>query len=164
MSSKHSEDIISSIVPSGGMCLKLRYTGRYIKVSFEPSGISGYDEEGRTVIDAATDLNVSIRSHCGGKGRCGKYRVVVNPAENLLSVTDAEGKLLNVGQLETGYRLACQATVLGAITVSIPPEGLEDKETYGKLGVSRSYCVNFFAGTLYRISTSQEAHKWKHRN
>lgn len=54
---------------------------------------------------------VETGSECGGHGKCGKDRVVISPEDRkkLNAPTMPEKKLLNVDQIENGWRLACQA-------------------------------------------------------
>jgi len=69
---------------------------------------------------AAAAVGRMVETPCGGRGACGKCRVVVHgeisppdPAE-LQLVSDADRAL--------GVRLACQAKILGDVSVTIPEE------------------------------------------
>ena len=61
---------------------------------------------------------LTITTPCGGKGLCGKCKVLVNGT--LSEPTKEEIKVLSPALLASGMRLACQATLLGDATVTIP--------------------------------------------
>jgi ferredoxin len=52
---------------------------------------------------------LEVGSRCGGHGECGGDRIrIVSGMEVLSPLTDAERRLLTQGDLQQGYRLACQ--------------------------------------------------------
>lgn len=58
---------------------------------------------------------------CGKKGRCTTCTaIIVSGAGSLGKLTQAEERFINLGKLREGNRLACQATVLGDVTVRVP--------------------------------------------
>ena len=57
-----------------------------------------------------------FRFPCGGKGSCGRCRIVA-PA---LPVTDKDRKFLNADEIARGVRLACDKVVNGAKPKSKP--------------------------------------------
>jgi uncharacterized 2Fe-2S/4Fe-4S cluster protein (DUF4445 family) len=93
-----------------------------ITVLFEPEGKKTKTLIGSTILQVAKQAGISIRSECGGKGVCGKCKVVVKRSEALSELTEVERRYLSEAEIEYGYRLACQARILGNITVLIPPE------------------------------------------
>ena len=60
---------------------------------------------------------------CGGKGRCTtcKFRVI-NGLEQIAAITAAEQRYQQKGDLAADERLACQAVVVGDITIVVPHE------------------------------------------
>jgi len=42
------------------------------EVFFHPSGKRGRSRREKTILEAARELGISLRSDCGGKGTCGK--------------------------------------------------------------------------------------------
>ncbi|WP_312643505.1 ASKHA domain-containing protein [Hydrogenoanaerobacterium sp.] len=58
-----------------------------------------------------------VDAPCGGKGRCGKCRVIAAGA--LSPLTDAERKLLSPAELAANTRLACETVLLGDARVQI---------------------------------------------
>ena len=79
--------------------------------------------DGETVLQVAERAQVPIERVCGGRGTCGKCRVVVLAGE-LSAVTETEMRTLSTEELRTGYRLACQARPAGtsSVTLRIPDE------------------------------------------
>jgi len=97
------------------------------EVLFHPSGKSGQVEERRTILEAARGLGISLRSDCGGKGTCGKCRIVIEEGERgLSSPTEKERRLLG-SQLSSHYRLACSAAIQGPLSITVPRESLADE-------------------------------------
>jgi len=91
------------------------------KVTFEPDGKTVTAEQGITITKAAASAGISINSPCGGEGRCGKCKVVVN-ARNIEPPNELEEKSLPEEELNSGYRLACQTLVTDDMTVTIPED------------------------------------------
>lgn len=92
------------------------------QVAFQPSGRRGEFEGGTTLLDAAQSLGVDIRSECGGKGTCGKCRVVVTEGRGALKPpTDFESVILG-RRLDAGYRLACRTSLAAPLHVMVPQE------------------------------------------
>jgi uncharacterized 2Fe-2S/4Fe-4S cluster protein (DUF4445 family) len=94
-------------------------------ILFRPSGKRGRVEEKRTILEAARELGINLRSDCGGKGTCGKCRVIVEEGK-LPSPTDKEKRLLDT-QLTSGCRLACSTTIEAPLSVVVPRESLADE-------------------------------------
>lgn len=97
-------------------------------IEFEPIGRRVEAKPGDTVMQAARGTldpggGGMINSPCGGRGLCGRCRVRL--AEGELSPPDeTEIRLLGKKDIEEGYRLACQAVIIGPAKVEIPPESL----------------------------------------
>ncbi|HWR71501.1 MAG TPA: ASKHA domain-containing protein, partial [Dehalococcoidia bacterium] len=97
------------------------------EVFFHPSGKRGQVEERKTILEAARELGISLRSDCGGKGTCGKCRIMVEDGEGgLSSPTEKERRLLG-SQLDSRCRLACSAAIHGPLSVTVPSESLADE-------------------------------------
>ncbi len=70
----------------------------------------------KTLYEILTDLNIKIRSECGGKGTCGNCRIKIQEGQKFFQApTSAEETLLNEKQLRDGWRLACQTTINNAM-------------------------------------------------
>jgi uncharacterized 2Fe-2S/4Fe-4S cluster protein (DUF4445 family) len=97
------------------------------EVLFRPSGKSGQVEERRTVLEAARELGINLRADCGGKGTCGKCRIIIEEGEGgLSSPTEKEERLLG-SQLASNCRLACATAIQGPVSITVPRESLADE-------------------------------------
>jgi uncharacterized 2Fe-2S/4Fe-4S cluster protein (DUF4445 family) len=93
-----------------------------VKILFEPEAKKVQTLKGTTIFQAAKDAGVDIRSECGGKGLCGKCRVIVKKSKDVGELTEPERKHLSKFEIDEGYRLACQTRVLKDTVIVIPPE------------------------------------------
>ena len=89
-----------------------------VRVTFQPEGRSVYVLAGSLLIEAAGKAGIPINAPCGGKGVCGKCRVVLiqgasPPTEECLKHISAE-------DLDRGVRLACRMLVTEDAVVEIP--------------------------------------------
>jgi len=105
---------------------------------------------------------ILVRSDCGGKGICGKCRVVVEPSANLSPVTDAERNALSDADLSSGIRLACQVSATGRVRVVVPNDSVETKDVIGKLDIPRTFEVNPMVGR--RVLNTAAAASCDHRD
>ena len=93
-------------------------------------------QEGETLLEALRRQGVVVQAGCGGLGLCGMCRVRV--LEGLLSPpTRRELELLPAHLLEGGWRLACQARVLGDVELEVP----QPKRALAKARVRRALAV-----------------------
>jgi len=97
-------------------------------VIFQPSGRRGYIATGKTLKEASVILGVDIEGICGEKAICGKCKVrieegafekygIESSRDNLSPMQETERKFFNIHQERDGYRLACQARVMGDVVV-----------------------------------------------
>ncbi|MHB1133893.1 MAG: ASKHA domain-containing protein [Chloroflexota bacterium] len=88
------------------------------KVRFLPDGQTAEVPAGTRLSVAARAAGAFIDAPCGDRGACGKCRVQV---EGLLGEPNAaERKSLSADDLAEGWRLACQAEVMGDVSVRVP--------------------------------------------
>jgi uncharacterized 2Fe-2S/4Fe-4S cluster protein (DUF4445 family) len=93
-----------------------------ITVMFEPTGRKINVKPGVSLLEAAHEAGVTIRSECGGKGECGKCRVIVRDKGAFTEITEEEEKHLSPGEIDLGYRLACRTILKKSTKVTIPEE------------------------------------------
>jgi len=108
---------------------------------FQPYGKRLRTIKGGTVLDAARGIGVDISSICGGKGSCGKCRIVVRSGQEHLSPpSESEKRTLSEDDLISGFRLACQATAMdeGVTIVEIPRESQMDQQRLLASGLERT--------------------------
>lgn len=99
-----------------------------MKVTFEPIGRTVETQKEDTVLEIARNSNIGIRSDCGGRGVCGKCKIVLIKGK-LSDLCEAERKILDIEDINRKYRLACQSRVLSDSVIFIPKEsGLESRK------------------------------------
>ncbi|MBI5741142.1 MAG: DUF4445 domain-containing protein [Nitrospirae bacterium] len=86
---------------------------------------------GASVLEALKQAGIYLTSSCGGKGTCGKCKVIVKsgPAESLSKIK------LSKEELGRGYALACKTFPSGDLLIDIPKESMltvEGKVVTGK--------------------------------
>jgi len=81
--------------------------------------------EGKNLLKLLQD-HVNLISPCGGAGLCGKCKVIILEGREFLSQpTEREKMFLTKEELQQGYRLACQTSIIskmGRIVIEIPEE------------------------------------------
>jgi len=114
-----------------------------VTVVFQPSGRRGQIEKGKTVLEAAQELGVSLESVCGGKHVCGKCRIRIEEGffardglnssrDNLSPFLEEEKKFISPQEQESGYRLACITRLNGDALVYLPEESRGKKQVIRK--------------------------------
>ncbi len=89
-----------------------------VKATFEPEGKAAFVLPGSLVLEAAARAGIIIDTPCGGRGTCGKCRVVVRDGCSAPNAT--ERRILKPKDLAAGLRLACQTRLLRDTTVTVP--------------------------------------------
>ena len=115
---------------------------REVTVTFEPEGKKVKVPISSTIFYAIKEAGLNIRSECGGKGICGKCRVIIKDSEAVNRVTDTEKRHLSRSEINLGYRLACQTTILKDIVVMIPEESRIDVRKIVATGLERRVKVD----------------------
>ena len=93
------------------------------EVDLEPIGRRVNLPSTATLLQAAQTAGVELTSICGGMGTCGACKVRLIRGE-LTPPTADEYAELTESEIQSGMRLACQAKILGAVLIDIPPESL----------------------------------------
>lgn len=88
-----------------------------------PDGLTVAVAPGVSVLEACREHDIDLPGICGGRGRCRECRVTVVGREVAPSVLDQS--LLEPADLARGWRLSCQLTVDGDLTVELPPVSLK---------------------------------------
>ena len=113
------------------------------EVIFQPLGRRFIIPIGESLYLAAKAANVE--SLCGGRGLCGKCRIIIKEGKSLISSPSvSEEKFLSKEEFIKGYRLACQAVVVnaGKIIVEIPFESRVGKQKLAVLGMEAKVELN----------------------
>lgn len=122
-------------------------------VIFQPSGCRGYVDKGKTLKEASIALGVDIEGVCGEQAICGTCKVrieegdfekyaIKSTRDHLSPMGPTERKFFNIRQEEEGYRLACQAKILGDVVIFVPEESRMGKQVVRKAATDRPMRVN----------------------
>ncbi len=92
-----------------------------LRILFNPMGKVVDAEVGENLLEVMRREGVRIEALCGGKGECGKCRVILEKGkvEKKSSLPD---KFLKTSELAEGYHLACMVKLLGPCVFTIPTE------------------------------------------
>jgi len=96
-----------------------------LKVLINPLNVELKAEKGDVLLDVMREGGVRIESLCGGKGICGKCRVI-HESGDIQEFSDAAEKFLSHEELDEGYKLACTTRLLGDCVFTIPTESRID--------------------------------------
>lgn len=88
-----------------------------------PEGLTLAVAPGVSVLEACREHDIDLPGICGGRGRCRECRVTVVGRDVAPSALDES--LLEPDDLARGWRLSCQLTVDGDLTVELPPVSLK---------------------------------------
>ena len=91
-----------------------------ITVIFQPEGKRVEIEKDNSILSAALKAGTDLTSICGGKGKCGKCKVIIDDLKAVNDTTDEEIELLTLGEREKGIRLACFTKVKNDLVVKVP--------------------------------------------
>ena len=97
-----------------------------IRVIFQPMNRVVTVPSGTSLLSAIVLAGLTIESICGGKGTCGKCRVILNSGSCTDAPDTVTGCRLTRKEREAGYHLACQVTVLSDAEFTIPVESRID--------------------------------------
>lgn len=89
------------------------------RVIFLPDNITVEVEPGTGLFKAAKAAGVYVLSSCGGKGNCGKCKLVIKSGS---VQSGRSSSFLTAEEVEQGYVLACHSSVTSDLSVEIPPE------------------------------------------
>ena len=118
--------------------------GRDAKIVFLPSGRRGVFPHGTPLLDAARSIGVDVDSVCGGRGLCGRCRVICavgdfskhaihSSAEHLSAPGEVEQHYSERRKpLEENHRLSCQALIRGDLVIDVPPESQMHRQVVRK--------------------------------
>ena len=116
---------------------------------FTPSGKRGHFPKGTKILHAARELGVDVDSLCGGRGICGRCKVIpgfgafskhgVTALESHITDKNAvEERYESKRSLVNGRRLSCQAELQGDLVVDVPPESQIHKQIVRKSADTRT--------------------------
>jgi len=89
-----------------------------IKITFLPDKKNITVNEGTTILEALESAGINIDTPCGGKGTCGKCKILVIKGMNM--ITPVEEKFLSEEEIKKDFRLACQTKIFKDTIIEIP--------------------------------------------
>jgi uncharacterized 2Fe-2S/4Fe-4S cluster protein (DUF4445 family) len=122
-------------------------------VVFTPSGKRGRFALGTPLLDIARQLGVDIDSVCGGRGICGRCKVLLSEGEfakygirsttdHLSPVSEPEERFARRSELAPGCRLSCHSKLLGDVVIDVPASSQVHHQVVRKPFQSRDIEVN----------------------
>ena len=114
------------------------------RIVFTPSGRRGTFPRGTRLLDAARSIGVDVDSVCGGRGLCGRCRIVcmdgdfakhaiVSRPAHLSAVNEIEERYSERRhELARNHRLSCQAVIRGDLVIDVPPESQMHRQVVRK--------------------------------
>ena len=73
-------------------------------------------KEGESILESLKQAGIFLTSSCGGKGVCGKCKIIVQSGE----VESKSHLKLSSEEIKKGYALACMTKPLEDIAIDIP--------------------------------------------
>lgn len=113
-----------------------------IIVEFQPSGLRLVLDEPMTLLDAARQAGILLRSDCGGKGVCGKCRIQLLSALEKHSPSRVESFHLQPNEIASGVRLACETIADSDLKVFIPSYSIIESQVLQIEGIQGKIAVN----------------------
>ena len=117
---------------------------RDARIVFTPSGRRGAFARGTRLLDAARSIGVDVDSVCGGRGLCGRCRVVCMDGDFAKhAIRSRPAHLSAINEIEERYserrrklapnhRLSCQAAIGGDLVIDVPPESQMHRQVVRK--------------------------------
>ena len=106
-----------------------------IKITINPAQKKLNVPEGTLLLDVLKQAGINISTPCGGKGSCGKCKVIVSSEGfNNDFLNSNEQKWISKEETKKGFRLACQCYLYQNSTITIPPS-LLIKENGSKIKI-----------------------------
>ncbi len=114
------------------------------RIVFTPSGRRGTFPHGTRLLDAARSIGVDVDSVCGGRGLCGRCRIVCmdgdfakhairSRPEHLSRLNEIEARYSERRRkLAANHRLSCQAVIGGDLVIDVPPESQMHRQVVRK--------------------------------
>jgi uncharacterized 2Fe-2S/4Fe-4S cluster protein (DUF4445 family) len=122
-------------------------------IVFTPSGKRGRFPIGTPLLQAARQLGVDVDSVCGGRGICGRCKVLLSEgefaklgirskAEHLSPLSEPEERFARRSGLSPGQRLSCHTRLLGDVLIDVPAASQLHRQVVRKVYQSRDLSVN----------------------
>ena len=130
-------------------------TNAKVIVDFEPIGRRVYANIGQTILAVAKGMDLfehGISAPCGGKGLCGRCLIRLITGQ-VTSPSLTEENILTPERLSQGYRLACQARIVGPCKIEIPVTSLIGRQQLQVDGCSQVVEVDYLLKRYMSVAT-----------
>jgi uncharacterized 2Fe-2S/4Fe-4S cluster protein (DUF4445 family) len=104
-------------------------------------------EKGENLLEIAMQAGVHINASCGGRGVCGKCRVLIAGG----SVDSSTSPLLSEPDRAMGFRLACGSTITEDVVVEVPLESQIDRSILAPTAILRELDASADAALVNRF-------------
>ncbi len=112
-----------------------------IRIKVEPIGKSIFLSRPENGLKAIVEAGLGIKTVCGGKGTCGKCRIIIL-GKGKKPVKKQEREILSSGEIADGVRLACQQTFDRNLSIYIPSSSLSEKQKLQVTGEEKAVRVD----------------------
>lgn len=96
-------------------------------------------ENNSNLLDILNNLGIRIEAICGGKGKCGKCKVILENPESASPITSEEKILLSQNEISIGMRLACLIEPKDGMSIVIPDSSLQKDQRILSEGLSTEF-------------------------
>ena len=96
-------------------------------------------ENNSNLLDILNNLGIRIEVICGGKGKCGKCKVILENPESANPITSEEKILLSQNEISIGMRLACLIEPKDGMSIVIPDSSLQKDQRILSEGLSTEF-------------------------
>jgi len=111
-----------------------------LKITFLPDKKNITVNKGTTILEALEKSGIIIDTPCGGKGTCGKCKILIN--KGITTATPIEEELLSEEEIKKGFRLACQAKLFQDSIIEVPSEiRLDFKRVFSSNWKGDIHCI-----------------------
>jgi len=91
------------------------------------------------LLDILNNLGIRIEAICGGKGKCGKCKVILENPDSASPITSEEKRLLSQDEISIGMRLSCLVKPKDGISIIIPDSSLQKDQRILSEGISTKF-------------------------
>ena len=91
------------------------------------------------LLDILNNLGIRIEAICGGKGKCGKCKVILENPDSASPITSEEKRLLSQDEISIGMRLGCLIEPKDGISIIIPDSSLQKDQRILSEGISTKF-------------------------
>ncbi|NPV51128.1 MAG: DUF4445 domain-containing protein [Candidatus Methanofastidiosum sp.] len=100
------------------------------------------DKKHANLLDILSEVGIEIEAICGGKGKCGKCKVILDNPKSANEITPEEKRILSEDELKKGIRLSCLVKVHDNLSLEIPDSSLQKQLRILCEGISNKIIID----------------------